>query len=339
MILAEKTYQSTIHFIMKKITSYLFFSVILVTSLLAQPEKIPYLGDKPGTFEILSRTNYSMYQKFTPAEMAANMENLKKLVAIVRENPVLADIKGFMGRARIYDLSNTQRCNYGVPARVSFEFSDYTFVKGKIVFNTIEPPEWSVLVNHMSGYWNGFNTEKCMFTVPFKKETIAPGIDVYDGVTYVIYDPSRPPYWVPVTVEEGFAIAREEAKKEKDEISAKYLNEFLEKEWAAISPANLKSQAYYGGGISRVSDSSGLGDQKNLFPAIVKVNPEYWNKSLPKSAIQFIVLTISMDKKYLQREYESCVKHKYYGEPCNLERFLVSYDEEDIKKLTQFIGK
>ena len=67
------------------------------------------------------------------------------------------------------------------------------------------------------------------------------------------------------------------------------------------------------------------------------VNQEYWNKNLPKSAIQFIVLTVSMDKKYLQSEYESSVKHQYYGETCNLESFLVSYDEEDIKKLTQLI--
>jgi hypothetical protein len=324
---------------MKKIIYSIAFFVVLVTSLCAQPVKIPYLGDKPGTFEILARTNYSMYQKFTPAEMTANMDRIKELVSIVRQDPVLADIKGFMGRARIYDISNTWKCNYGVPARVSFEFSDYLYSKGKITYNAIEPPEWSILLNHMSGYWNGFSTEKCMFTIPFNKKTIAPGVDVYDNVTYVIYDPSRPPYWVPVMVEEALSVAREEAKKEKDEISAKYLNEFLEKEWAAISPANLKNQAYYGGGISHVSDSPGFGGEKNLFPPIVKVNPEYWNKNLPKSAIQFMVLTVSMDKKYLQSEYESCVKHKYYGETCNLPRFMVSYDEDDIKKLTQVIGK
>ena len=305
----------------------------------AQPEKIPYLGDKPGTFEILTRTNYSMYQKFTPAEMTANLERIKELVSIVRQDPVLTDIKGFMGRARIYDISKKLSCTYGIPARVSFEFSDYLYSKGKISYNTIEPPEWSVLLNQISGHFYGFNTEKCMFTTPFNKKTIAPGVDVYDNFTFVIYDPARPPYWIPVTVEEAFAVAREEAKKEKDEIAAKYLNEFIENEWAAISPSNLKNQAYFGGGITRVSDSSGTGDQNNIFPPIVKVNPEYWNKNLPKSAIQFIVLTVSMEKKYLQSEYESCLKHQYYGETCNLARFMVSYDEEDIKKLAQLIGK
>jgi hypothetical protein len=324
---------------MKRTIASLIYCTILVATLQAQPEKIPFLGDKPGTFEILSRIDYSLYQSFSKAEMTANMERIKELVSIVRQDPVLADPKGFMGRARIYDISNTWKCHYGVPARVSFEFSDYLYSKGKITYNAIEPPEWSILLNQMSGYWNGFNTEKCMFTIPFKKETIAPGIDVYDKVTYVIYDPSRPPYWVPVTVEEAFAVAREEAKKEKDEIAAQYNKQFLDNEWAAISPANLKNPAYFGGGISRVSDSSGMEGQDNIFPPIMKVNPEYWNKNLPKSAIQFIVLTVSMEKKYLQSEYESCVKHQYYGETCNLDRFLVSYDEEDIKKLTQLIGK
>lgn len=323
---------------MKKLIA-LLTALVLNISLFAQPEKIPYLGDKPGTFEILSRTDYSRSLKFTPAEMTANLERIRELVSIVRQDPVLTEIKGFMGRARIYDISGTQKCTYGVPARISFEFSDYFYSRGKILFNTIEPPEWTILLNQMSGYWYGFNTEKCMFTTPFRKETIAPGVDVYDNFTFVIYDPSRPPYWLPVTVEEAFAVAREDAKREKDEITAKYINDFVEKEWAAISPANLKNQAYFGGGITRVSDASGFGDQKNLFPPIVKVNPDYWNKNLPKSAIQFIVLTMSMDKKYMQSEYESCVKHQYYGETCNLRRFFVSYDEEDIKKLTQLIGK
>lgn len=333
------------HFIFRKISSMktnyflLICFTFLITSLYGQTEKIPYLGDKPGTFDILSRTDYSSYQKFTPAEMAANMERIKQLVSIVRQDPVLADLKGFMGRARIYDISGTSKCNYGVAARVSFEFSDYLYTKGKISYNTIEPPEWSIMLNKISGYWNNFNIEKCMFTIPFNKRTIAPGIDVYDDVTYVIYDPKRPAYWIPVTVEEAFAVAREEAKKEKDEIAAKYLNEFLENEWAAITPANLKTQAYFGGGISRVTDFPGFEGQDNLFPPIVKVNPDYWNKNLPKSAIQFIVLTMPMDKKYLQSEYESSLKHQFYGETCNMARFKVSYDEEDIKKLTRLIGK
>lgn len=280
----------------------------------AQPEKIPYLGDRPGIFEILNRTDYSSNLTFTKADLTANMERIKEPVAIVRQNPVLYDIRGFMGRARVYDISGTARCVYGVPARVSFEFCDYRYSKGKISYNTIEPPEWSVFINNISGYWNQFNMNKCMFTTPFNKKTIVPGIDVYDNYTYVIYDPSRPTYWVPVTVGEAIEAAWLEALKKKDEAGAKYIIEYLEQEWAAFSTDDLRKPAYFGGGISRVSASSGYEGQENMFPPIVEANPGYWNKNLPKSAIRFIVLTISMDKEYLQKESENCLKYQYNGE-------------------------
>jgi len=326
---------------MKKTILSFTFCALLFVNVIAQDNTRPSLADKPGTFEILKRTDYFMPGAgFTKADASANLERIVDLVGIMRQNPVLADIKGFMGRARIYTYSLPNNCGYGLPSRISFEFSDYLYSNGKVAFNTIEPPEWTVLLNVITAwYWNNFNTAKCMFTIPFKKRTVVPGMDVYDDVTYVIYDPARPPYWIPVTVEEAVACAREEAKKEKDEIAAKYMNEILEKELAAISPANFKNPAYFGGGISRVSDSPDYQGEKNLFPPIVKVNPEYWNESLPKSAIQFITFTISMDKKYLQSEFEDCVKHQYYGETCNLRRFMVSYTEDDIKKLIQLIGK
>lgn len=326
----------------KKLILSLTCCSILFLNAFSQNQKLPSLADKPGTFEILNRTDYFMPGSgFTKADAAANLQRITELVSVVRQNPVLADIKGFMGRARIYTVTFRDNCGYGLPARVSFEFSDFFYnnKQGEVTYNAIEPPEWSVNVNMGSGYWDRFNIEKCMFIIPFNKKTIAPGVDVYDDYTYVIYDPSRPPYWIPVTVEEAIECVREEFKKEKVETTAKFMNDYLEKEIAAISPANMKKPAYFGGGISRVSDSPDYDSQKNICPPIVKVNPEYWNKDLPKSAIQFIVLQMSMDKQYMQSEYEDCMKHQYYGETCNLRRFMVAYTEEDIKKLTLLIGK
>ncbi len=85
---------------MKKAVCLLTIIIFLITSLNAQPEKIPYLGDKPGTFEILSRTDYSYKLKFTPAEMAANLERIKELVSIVRQDPVLTDIQRIYGQGK-----------------------------------------------------------------------------------------------------------------------------------------------------------------------------------------------------------------------------------------------
>ena len=59
---------------------------------------------------------------------------------------------------------------------------------------------------------------------------------MYDGECYILYDPNRPSYWLPVTVKEVF-------------------------------------------------DGMIAADK---FSPIVRVNPGYWDKGLPKSAIQFI---------------------------------------------------
>ncbi len=66
------------------------------------------LADKPGTFEILGRTDYVVAEcGFSKADVNANLEKIKEMVAVVRQNPVLSDIKGFNGRARIHTMSMT----------------------------------------------------------------------------------------------------------------------------------------------------------------------------------------------------------------------------------------
>ncbi len=65
------------------------------------------------------------------------------------------------------------------------------------------------------GWADSFDTKHGYFTAPLRKKTVDPGIDVYNDECWVIYDPERPPYWIPVTVEEAFAAAREFAAKER----------------------------------------------------------------------------------------------------------------------------
>lgn len=302
------------------------------------------LAERKGTFEILSRTDYTDAQSgFTKAELTANLAKITDVVSVVRQTPVLTDIKGFNGRARIYTISHMVRNGYGVPSRISFEFSSFFYnKKGEVAFNTIEPPEWSLYINCPNGIGissDNQDFEKGYFTVPYNKRTIAPGVDVYNDWNYVIYDPARPDYWIPVTVNEAFASAREFNAKEKDPVAAKYLQEFLEKEWNEIPAEYRDKPAYFGGGISRVTYKPDYEDQKNIFPPIMKVNPAYWNKSLPKAAIQLITFQMDPGKKYLQNELDNCLKHTDAGSGCDLLRFQVQYDENEIKKLVSLIGK
>lgn len=312
----------------------------LSTTLTAQ--ELPLLTEKQGTFKILSRTDYVGYDcGFTKAEITANLQRLTDVVTVVRQNPVLTDLKGFEGQARIYNLNCKEVSGYGIPARISFEFASWFRQKdGTPARGLIEPPEWSIYINQAQPGWGAsysHDAKHGYFTAPLSKKTPEPGIDVYDGEWFVIYDPSRPSYWIPVTVNEAFAVVRENSKNEKNEIAAQYQNEFIEKEWNEIPEDYRDKPAYFGGGISRVTHKPGYGDQDSIFPRIVKVNPEYWNRELPRSAIQIINFNSIQRKDYLRKLMEEYLDNNSIS--YNLKRFEVSYDMDDIRRLVPLIGK
>ena len=311
-------------------------------SLSLTAQELPLLTEKQGTFEILKRTDYVSYDcGYTKAEVAANLQRITDLVTVVRQNPVLTDMKGFDGRARIYNLNCREIGGYGIPARISFEFASWFRQKdGTPARGLIEPPEWSLYINQAKPGWGAsylHDAKHGYFTTPLKKRTPEPGIDVYDGEWFVIYDASRPPYWIPVTVNEAFAAVRENAKKEDNEIAAQYLNEFIEKEWNEIPEDYRDKPAYFGGGISRVTHKPGYGDQDSIFPRIVKVNPDYWNRALPKSAIQIINFNSIQRKDYLRKLMEEYLDNNSIS--YNVKRFEVSFDMEEIRRLLPLIGK
>jgi hypothetical protein len=307
-------------------------------SLVAQDN--PLVMYKQGTFKIIGRTDYARNGKFTPAEMAANLEQLKKLAAIVQRNPVLAGLQGFNAQVRLDDISSVVKCGYGIPVNVEFELcAFFKNNKGEVVFNAIEPPEWELQVNGMNGIGinsDNFDLNKCYFTVPLNKKNIAPGIDLYDNDCYVLFDPSRPDYWIPVTVNQAFAHARELAAKEKNEYALAIRKQFLDKEWAEIPAADRDKPAYFGGNMSRVSSTAGFGGQENIFPRIMTVNPKYWNTNRPKSDIQFMVFHIR-DKKELKYIADDYLKHQSISYPCIL--FEQAMDIDFVKSLTTLIVK
>lgn len=89
-------------------------------------QEFPLLTEKQGTFKILSRTDYVNSDcGYTKAEITAHLQRITDLVTVVRKNPVLTDLKGFEGRARIHNLDCKEVSGYGIPASVSFEFASW----------------------------------------------------------------------------------------------------------------------------------------------------------------------------------------------------------------------
>jgi hypothetical protein len=310
----------------------LLLLLILLSASMGISQELPLILDKQGTFEILSRTDYAGSDcSFTHTEMKANLEKIKELVAIVRKNEVLGQMQGFDGRARIYTTIACQyNYIYGVPSRISFEFAAWYRKKdGQENRNLIEPPEWSLYLNTIQPGWAiGFSRDPDFFAVPEKKETIAPGIDMYDGECFVLYNPNQPDYWISVTVKEAFEVAYAERKRKSNEIQWEYAKKMLDDEWAAFTQSDWNKPATMSGIISRVGTLDG-------FPKIMKINPAYWDKSRPKSDIQFITFRMITNKKFLAQRTQEFLNGNSISYHCA--RFEESLDLEFAKSLLPLV--
>jgi len=304
---------------------FLFLEITIVSF----THELPLILDKKDTFEILNRTDYAGLDcNFAKAEITVNLYKINELASIVLDNQFL---KGFDGRASIYSSIACQYEGfYGVPARISFEFAEWNQMKdGREVRGLIEPSEWSMYVNTIQPSWiAGFSRNPDFFGVSEKKETIETGIDMYDGECFVIYNPEKPDYWLPVTVKEAFVLAYAENKRNSDEIQRGYAKKMLDDEWAAIPQSDWNKSETMSGMLSRVGTLKG-------FPKIMKANPFYWDKSKPKSDIQFITFRLITNKEFLvQRTQEYLQKNSIGYHSARLEESL---DNEFVKSLISII--
>lgn len=327
-------------------TVHAWFLVAMVTAAALAPptgyvRELPLLTERQGSFTFKSRTDYARHQcGFTAAEIAANLNELTALVNTMRLNPVLAGLKGFDCQTALYTVADCGTAEgYGLPVRVSFGICSWFVGKdGKPARNLIEPPEWSVMVNDLrSGTSHAFTSPegRVYFSVPGVKKTIAPGIDVYDGEMYILYHPSRPPYWLPVTVREAAAAMLDAAKKDKDAHSRAFMLTFVEKEYAAFSEADRDKPAYTGGRNGSLPRLMGQVSADATGSPLVRINPDYWNKNLPRSSIQFMYCRINHNRAYHRKEKEELLKKN--STSYHLYRFLESLDETTASSLQRLI--
>lgn len=318
------------------------------------------LKEKPGTFKITYGTLHGQgpdqYNKscgYTNSEAAAASKNLVALVDIFRRNPVLKVIKGFDGEAYL----NGGRCNtkfgYGLPSTVKFYFKTWSLRKGKEVQWISEPPQWWLEVNmtekfcsngfNVSDYSNSYNptnpafSEKGannstvalreLFFLPGVKEEVGPGIDRY-GDNLILFNPDRPQYWNHVTVREVFRLLMDYWKQVPDKIQVETIVPMLENEFSNFTETEKDGFAWFGSQES----VSRIGSTKNETP-VMRPNPDYWDRKLPRYAIQFMWLEIPQMEE-VKRKLERNLKAEdgYYY----VYRLL---DELDVETLVPLIEK
>ena len=167
-----------------------------------------------------------------------------------------------------------------------------------------------------------------VFTVyPFVKE-LAPGVNYYDsGVggwgAVVVFNPERPDFWIPVTLRELANMELDFYTSQKDE----FLLPQLRKEIAELSEEELNAPAYSGHDTHFILKANG----KNQDLQFMRFNPDYWDRSLPPSAIQLMCFY------YKNSSAEELEEHfRNNGYPNYNEKLL---QEIDWKKLAGMIER
>ncbi len=304
----------------------------------AASKELPLLTDKQGTFEFLARTDYTDPGcGFTVAEVKDNLRELGAVVNTMRANPVLAGLKGFDGRARIYNIGCDDAGAYGIRSRISFEFASWFMGKdGKPARILMEPPNWDLIINRQTHGGSPVAGAPDYFIVPAAKETLRPGIDRYDGELYIIYNPGRPAYWLPVTVRDCYNRIIAHWKRDPDTVAAGHMLKFIEQQYADFPKSDLDKPAHYGSGAGNPPHIMSVTADPTGSP-VVRVNPAYWNRNLPRSAIQFMYCRIITNRKYLRQLKEEYLKKN--STSYSLYRFLETLDTGTAEALLRHIRR
>ena len=120
-------------------------------------------------------------------------------------------------------------------------------------------------------------------------------------------------------------------------MAAAILKEFIEKEYAEIPEGNVTNLHISAEESQGLHHKPGYDGQDSIFPRIVKVNPEYWNRELPRSAIQIINFNSIQNKEYLRKLKEEYLENNSIS--YDVKRFEESFDMDDIRSLVPLIGK
>lgn len=290
-----------------KIVLLLFSIIILASASFAQSSK--YLPNKPGKW-----TYYSNI-KSPGTEVAAFNKNLAVLAEWFHLNvPILTNPKGFDVLTTSFgiwdDKYKLQACNYGLRSELNFDFQLFLSDLARGGKWVIEPPHYSFYINNTetghgtnSNFLGWDNTKdpqsleaamdkaaaglNDLFRIFPLVRDIAPGVKLYGDGNLIVFNPNRPPFWIPVTVRE--VADRKLAYYKLKDVE---LLPTLKEEITKLTEAELNAMAYSGNEeLFVLNVHPELEDkERESGGQIMRFNPEYWDRTLPKSAIQFMTL-------------------------------------------------
>jgi hypothetical protein len=319
---------------MIKVSSILFVLVLFQSTSLFAQKPSDFLPEKPGKW------SFSSNIKTPGAEVVALNKNLAKLAEWFHQNvPMLLNPKGYDLDAWAYgswdDHYKMNKTNYALRASIDFNFQLFLSDGGKW---TVEPPHYEFDINSTeSGHGTNPNypyfdelqddpkLEKAIndasikmndvfLVYPFVK-SIAAGVNLYDCEnggcgTVVVFNPDRPAFWIPVTVRELAEIHLQYYKLRNKSEMDRMLIAQLEKEISELSEEELSAPAFSGHDEHFVLKVNG----KRQGLQFMRFNPDYWNRSLPPSAIQFMTFYYPQKDEMAMDESFKNNGHPYYSQ-------------------------
>ncbi len=300
-----------------------------------------FLPEKPGKW------SYSTNIKTPGAEVVAFNKNLAILAEWFHQNvPMLSNPKGFDLNAWAYgkwdDNYKLKKSSYSLRAEIDFGFQLFYSKGGKWI---IEPPHYSFDINdtetghgtNFGGYegWAQVDDPKLeqalndatlkiseYFCVFEPEKEIAPGIRLYKDGSLVVFNPDRPDYWIPVTVKE---VMQAKMNYWKIKPGDKEVYNYFETAYNKMSEDELNSPAYNSSEDAIIDVGA-----KPEGLQIMRFNPEYWNRNLPRSAIQYITMYA---QKTTEAELEESFRNN--GHPKYPLILPNSFDKEKLTSLIQ----
>ncbi len=295
-------------------------AVLISIAVLSQESR--WASEKEGKWRFenhLPEKGHSLRNgSLSTTDNVAYRNNVATLAEWFRQNhPMLKNPKGYDVRTLTSyvwsDYTTRSEAEFGIPSTIGFLFELFYADGGKW---TVEPPQYRFDVNALFGGHDGFfftpesivddgsrydrslseDVDKALreltkyFRIYPLKEQPCPGVDIYQGFPgqvmqkIVVYNPDRPPYWLPVTVKEmADAHLAYYSLIQKREIDRMVLEQ-LKQEIAELSQEELAAPAFAGHDSHFALNVNG----KGMGSQIMRFNPAYWDRNLPVSAIQFM---------------------------------------------------
>jgi len=302
----------------------LFFSIFLITLFtrcLYSQNETDWLPDQPGKWSFHHKIHGEVEKyKLTSTEFITFQKKIDTIAETFHQNPVLKNPVGFEPSLNVMvwpddkvGFKTISLANAIIEYRIAIQFCPlFRDESGNVKKHCMEVTSCDIHVNQPKAtsekYLHYFASElnpapekleiaaqnlSKIFVKPLVAKELSEGVTAYQSGIIIISNPKRP-YWIPLKCGELFDQITEYFKivQEKDN-SYVYVVEAIEKEKGVFSTEQLNGPAYFTTG-----NISGVTAVENNSP-LVRFNPDYFDKSLPRTSIQLIAvhtLTESFDR-------------------------------------------